>query len=71
MDQGLQQGATDKAYIIRYIGDGLVVKELPRKKWDRPYVLGEKLDAEVQTIIKAMRESGAVINTSIAIATAT
>ena len=32
-------------------------------------VNGEKIDAEVQTIIRAMCNSGAVVNTSIAIAT--
>ena len=41
------------------------------KKRGRPCLLRENLDAEVQTILKAMRQSGAVVNTSIAIATAT
>ena len=53
------------------IGDELAVKELPMKKRGRPCLLRENLDAEVQTILKAMRQSGAVVNTSIAIATAT
>ena len=48
-------------------GDDLVVTELPGK---RPFVLGEKIDTEVQTIIRATSDSGAVVNTSIAIATA-
>ena len=30
-------------------------------------MLGEKVDAEVQTIIRAMRDSGAVVNTPIVI----
>ena len=32
------------------------------------FLLGEKIDAEVQSIIRAMRDSGVVVNTSIAIA---
>ena len=51
-------------------GCDLVVSELPGKKRGRPFLLGEKIDVEVQTIIRAMRDSGAVVNTSIAIATA-
>ena len=41
------------------------------KKRGRPCLLRENLDTEVQTILKAMHQSGAVVNTSIAIATAT
>ena len=53
------------------IGDELKVKELPMRKWGRPCLLRGSLDAEVQTILKAMCQSGAVVNTSIAVATAT
>ena len=53
------------------IGDDLVVTELPGKKRGRPFLLGEKIDSEVQTIIRSMRDNGAVVNTSIAFATAT
>ena len=54
------------------IGDdrSFVVAELTGKKRGRPVMLGEKIDAEIRTIIRAMRDSGAVVNTSIAIATA-
>ena len=41
------------------------------KKRGKPFLLGDKIDAEVQTILRAMRESGAVVNTSITIATGT
>ena len=51
-------------------GCDLVVSHLSGKKRGRPFLLGEKVDAEVQTIIRAMRDSGAVVNTSIAIAVA-
>ena len=34
----------------------------------RLFLLRERIDAEVQTIIRAMHDSGAVVNTSIAIA---
>ena len=54
------------------IGDGsLAVTKLLSKKWGRPLLLGKKIDTEVQTILRAMRDSGAVFNTSIAIATST
>ena len=45
--------------------------KLPSKRRGRPCLLGEKIDIEVQTILRAMRDNGAVVNTSIAIATAT
>ena len=56
----------------RSVGPGcdLVMSHLSGKKRGRPFLLGEKIDAEVQTIIRAMRDSGAVVNTSIAIAVA-
>ena len=53
------------------IGDDLAVTELPSKKRGKPFLLGDKIDAEVQTILRAMRDSGAVVNTSITIATGT
>ena len=53
------------------IGNDLVVIKLPSKRRGRPCLLGEKIDAEVQTILRAMCDNGAVVNTSIAIATAT
>ena len=46
----------------------LVVSELPGKKRGRPFLLGEKFNIEIQTIIRTMCDSGAVVNTSIAIA---
>ena len=52
------------------IGGELAVTKLPTKKRGRPFLLGEKVDREVQTIIRTMRDHGAVINTSITIATA-
>jgi len=52
------------------IGGELAVTKLPTKKRGRPFLLGEKVDREVQTIIRTMRDRGAVINTSITIATA-
>ena len=48
----------------------MVVSELPGKKRSRPFLLGVTVDAEVQAIFRAMCVSGAVVNTSIAIATA-
>ena len=53
------------------IGDDLAVTELPCKKRGRPFLLREAMDAEVQVIIRSMRDEGAVANTSIAIAVAT
>ena len=53
------------------IGDDLAVTELPAKKRGRPLLLGKKIDAEIKAIITAMRDNGAVVNTAIAIATAT
>ena len=47
-----------------------VVTELTGNKWGRPILLGEKIDANVQTIIRLMRDSRAVVNTAIAIVTA-
>ena len=46
------------------------MSQLPSKRRGRPLLLGEKIDAEIRTIIKAMRDNGAVVNTSIVIAIA-
>ena len=51
-------------------GCDVVVSQLPGKKRGRPFLLGEKIDAEIQTFIKAMRDNGAAVNTSIAVAIA-
>lgn len=53
------------------IGKDLAVMKLLSMRRGRPCLLGEKIDTEFQTMLKAMRHSGAVVNTSIAIATAT
>ena len=46
----------------------VVNKLVPGKIRGRPFLLGVTVDAEVQAILRAMRDSGAVVNTSIAIA---
>ena len=46
------------------------VTELPSKKKGRPLLLGEKLDQQVKTYLHALRSSGAVVNTAIALARA-
>ena len=48
----------------------IVIPELPDKKTGRPYLLGEELDERVQRYLIALRERGAVINTSIVLACA-
>ena len=45
------------------------VISLPEKKRGKSPLLGEKIDAEVQLIIRNMREVGGVINTAIVIFT--
>ena len=45
------------------------VTKLPAKKRGRPLLLGENLDKQVQDYIKTYRESGAVVNTAIVMAT--
>ena len=45
------------------------VISLPEKKQGKSPLLGEKIDAEVQLIIRNMREVGGVINTAIVIFT--
>ena len=47
----------------------MCVKNLPVKKRGRPLLLGEELDTAVKNYIKAVRDAGGVINTSITIAT--
>ena len=47
------------------------IERLPVKKRGRPLLLGEKLDQEVASYIKAVRGSGGVITTGITIAAAT
>ena len=47
------------------------VKSLPVKKRGRPLLLGEELDTAVKNYIKAVRDAGGVITTSITIAAAT
>ena len=45
------------------------ITELPQKK-RHPLLLGEALDKQVQTYLTSFRESGAVVNTAIAMACA-
>ena len=47
------------------------VNSVPIKNRGRPLLLGENLDTAVKNYIKAVREAGVVINTSITIAAAT
>ena len=47
------------------------VKSLPSKKMGRPLLLGERLDDQVKSYIRAVRGSGGVITTAITIAAAT
>ena len=44
---------------------------LPIKKRGRPLLLREKLDSEVKSYIRAVREGGGVVTTSITMAAAT
>ena len=46
------------------------MKSLPVKKRGRPLLLGTKLDDDVKSYVKAVREAGGVITTSITIAAA-
>ena len=50
--------------------DEASVMSLPPKKHDRPLLLGDTIDSNVQSYIKVLRENGAAVTTSIAIATA-
>lgn len=53
------------------IGNDLAVMKLLSIRRGRPCLLGEKIDTGFQTMLKAIHHSGAVVNTSIPIATAT
>ena len=46
----------------------LPVKCLPAKKRGRPLLIGEKLDGEVKAYIRAIRDMGGVVITTITIA---
>ena len=57
---------------LRTKGDeDLRVDRLPQGKIGRPLLLGETLDQQVQAYLGMLRDSGGVVNTSIAIAAAT
>ena len=47
------------------------VTALPVKKLGRPLLLEKQLDAQVQACIKALREDGGIVTSSITMATAT
>ena len=47
------------------------VISLPKKRRERSLLLGEKIDAEVQLIIRNMRKVGGVINTAIIVISTT
>ena len=49
---------------------GINITELPQKKRGHPLLLGEELDKHVQAYLTSFRESGAVVNTAIAMACA-
>ena len=49
----------------------MCVKSLPVKKRGKPLLLGEELGTAVKNYIKAVRDTGGIINTSITIAAAT
>ena len=51
--------------------ENLTVMSLPIKKRGRPLLLGEKLDSEIKSYIKAVCEVGGIVTTSITIAAAT
>ena len=48
------------------IVDAINIDVLPGKKRGRPLLLGEELDRQVQAYLTSFRESGAVVNTAIA-----
>ena len=50
--------------------DEVSVTSLPPKKCGRPLLLGETIDSSVQSYIQVLRENGAAVTTSIALATA-
>ena len=49
-------------------GESAVVERLPVKKRGRPLLIGEKLDGEVKAYIRAIRDIGGVVTTTITIA---
>ena len=46
------------------------IQELPSKKKGHPYLLGEKLEKQVQSYLIALRDRGGVVNTAIVLACA-
>ena len=48
-------------------GSELAVVALPEKQPGWPFLLGEKVDAAVQTIVKGVHDSGAVLNAAVAV----
>ena len=56
----------------RKAGDShLTVTKLPSSKRGRPLMLGERLDSEVQSYIKALQNEGGVVTTPVVLAIAT
>ena len=49
---------------------GISISDLPQMKRERPLLLGEELDKQVQAYLTSFRESGAVVNTAITMACA-
>ena len=41
------------------------ITALPEGKRGRTFLVGNKVDAEIQTIVKGVRDSGAFINTAV------
>ena len=46
------------------------VQELPRMKIDRPLLLPDELDTQVQEYIKELHKRGATVSTAVVVATA-
>ena len=59
-----------KNYECRNENVGQLAYELPEKWRGHPFMLGEQLEKEVQSFIKATRDLGGVVNTQIVMATA-
>ena len=56
----------------RKAGDSdLTVTKLPSSKRGKPLMLGERLDSEVHSYIKALRDGGGVVTTPVVLAIAT
>ena len=62
-----QQYLKEISYLKRQ-GKDTCITVIESKKRGHPLVLGEELDKQVRTYLKAFRENGAVVNTAIAIA---